>query len=167
MQGILARFRSQNAQHRAYLKEMSIPGALMEPYLIRWTGLRFLKESIIFKRRPIMKFNGVCIETDDAPRLAEFYRIVLQEEPFVEGSHYSFSKVAVYDPGDVKAAKDKNVWLIFSDADIDALYERLLHEIPGIEVIQPPERKPWGAYSFWFNDPDGNKIAVYQEVVEK
>ena len=46
------------------------------------------------------------------------------------------------------------------DADIDALYSRLLREIPDINIISPPERKPWGAYSFWFADPDGNKIAV-------
>lgn len=31
-----------------------------------------------------------------------------------------------------------------------------------IEIISPPERRPWGAYSFWFVDPDGNKIAVAQ-----
>jgi len=110
-----------------------------------------------------MKLKEVCIETNDAPRLAEFYRIVLQEEPFVEGSHYGFSKIAVYNPGDVKVPKEKNVWLTFSDENIDALYERLLLEIPDIEIISPPERKPWGAYSFWFVDPDGNKIAVYQE----
>lgn len=114
-----------------------------------------------------MKFTGICIETDNAPRLAEFYKILLQEEPIVEGSHYGFSNIAVYDPGNVKVAKDKNVWLTFSNANIDELYERLLKEIPDIEIIAPPERKPWGAYSFWFNDPDGNKIAVYQEVEEK
>jgi predicted enzyme related to lactoylglutathione lyase len=114
-----------------------------------------------------MKFTGICIETDNAARLAEFYKILLQEEPIVEGSHYGFSKIAVYDPGNVKVAKDKNVWLTFSNANIDELYERLLKEIPDIEIIAPPERKPWGAYSFWFNDPDGNKIAVYQEVEEK
>ena len=110
-----------------------------------------------------MKFGGVCITTDDAPRLAEFYKIIFQEEPFVEGSHYQFSNISVWDPGGVKLAKEKNIWLSFSDADIDALYERLLREIPGIEIITPPERKPWGAYSFWFLDPDGNKIAVAQE----
>jgi predicted enzyme related to lactoylglutathione lyase len=114
-----------------------------------------------------MKFGGVCIETDDAPRLAGFYRTLLQEEPFVEGAHYAFGKLAVYNPGDVKVAKDRNVWLSFSDADIDALYERLLRQIPGIKIISPPERKPWGAYSFWFLDPDGNKIAVYQEAEGK
>jgi len=112
-----------------------------------------------------MQFSGICIETDNAPRLSEFYKIVLQEEPFVEGSHYGFSKIAVYNPGGVQVAKDKNIWLSFSDANIDALYERLLSEIPGIKIISPPEKRPWGAYSFWFLDPDSNKITVYQEEV--
>ena len=54
-----------------------------------------------------MNFGGICIETDNAPRLAEFYKIVLQEEPFVEGNHYGFGNIAVYDPGRVTVAKDK------------------------------------------------------------
>jgi len=109
-----------------------------------------------------MNFGGICIETDDAPRLAAFYKIVLQEEPLAEGSHYGFGKIAVWDPGGVKLSQEKNIWLQFFDPDIDALYERLLREIPDIKIIAPPERKPWGAYSFWFLDPDGNKIAVAQ-----
>lgn len=109
-----------------------------------------------------MKINGVCITTDNAPRLAEFYRIVLQEEPFVEGSHYGFGNLAVYDPGGVVIPEEKTVWLQCFDTDIDALYARLLRDIPGIDILSPPERKPWGAYSFWFADPDGNKIAVAQ-----
>ena len=110
-----------------------------------------------------MRFCGVCIETDDAPRLAEFYKIVLQAEPFVEGRHYGFGKLSVWDPGGVKPEKNKNTWLQFFDPDIDTLYGRLLREIPDIQIIAPPEKKPWGAYSFWFLDPDGNKIAVAQE----
>jgi len=113
-----------------------------------------------------MQLKSICIETDNAPRLAAFYKTFLQEEPFVEGSHYGFSRLAVYDPGNVKPAKEKNIWLTFSDPDIDALYKRLLTEIPDINIISPPERKPWGAYSFWFYDPDGNKISVFQESAE-
>lgn len=109
-----------------------------------------------------MKYGGVCITTDNAPRLAAFYKIVLQEVPVVEGSHYGFDHLSVWDPGDVKLTKEKNIWLQYFDTDIDALYARLLREIPGIEILSPPERKPWGAYSFWFYDPDGNKIAVAQ-----
>ena len=107
-----------------------------------------------------MDFGGICIVTDNAPRLAEFYKIVFQEEPFVEGSHYGFGSVAIYDPGDVAMAQDKNIWLQCFATDLDAEYARLLQEIPGVEIISPPERRPWGAYSFWLADPDGNKIAV-------
>ena len=110
-----------------------------------------------------MTLGGVCLTTDDAPRLADFYKVVFQKEPFVEGSHYGFGSLAVYDPGDVKKEKEKNTWLQFFDKDIDSLYARLLREIPNIEIISPPERKPWGAYAFWFSDPDGNKIAVAQQ----
>lgn len=110
-----------------------------------------------------MKFGGICIETNNAPRLARFYEVVFQEKPFVEGNHYGFGQIAVYDPGDVTVANHKNIWLQCFDADIDALYKRLMQEIPDIAILAPPERKPWGAYSFWFADPDGNKIAVAQE----
>lgn len=110
-----------------------------------------------------MRLGGICITTDNAHRLAEFYQRVFQKEPFVEGNHYSFDIFSIYDPGDTKVAEIKNVWLQCFDADIDALYERLLREIPDINIVSPPERKPWGAYSFWFADPDGNKIAVAQQ----
>ncbi|WP_171014944.1 VOC family protein [Culicoidibacter larvae] len=110
-----------------------------------------------------MEFSGICIMTDDAPRLVEFYKTVFQIEPFVEGSHYDFGKIAIYDPGDVEVVKTKNIWLQCFTVDIDALYERLLQEIPGVEIITPPQRRPWGAYSFQFADPDGNKIAVAQQ----
>lgn len=109
-----------------------------------------------------MKFGGICIETSNAPRLAAFYGTFLQEAPVIEGSHYGFAAIAVYDPGNVKAAQEKNIWLSFYDKDIDTLYERLKREIPDMVVLVPPERKPWGAYAFWCQDPDGNKIAVYQ-----
>ena len=79
------------------------------------------------------------------------------------GQPLRIRKIAIYNPGDVKAAEERSVWLQCFDADIDSLYERLLEEISGIVIITPPERKLWGAYSFWFADPDGNKIAVAQE----
>ena len=110
-----------------------------------------------------MKIGGICIETDNAPRLAEFYKVVFQEQPYVEGNHYGFGSIAVYDPSGVTVAKDKNIWLQCFVEDLDAEYERLLREIPGVEIISPPERRPWGAYSFWFSDPDGNKIAIAQK----
>ncbi len=54
-----------------------------------------------------MRLGGVCITTNDAPRLAEFYKIVFQKEPFIEGSHYGFWNLAVYNPGNVESAREK------------------------------------------------------------
>ena len=110
-----------------------------------------------------MHFGGICITTDNAPRLVEFYKKVFEQEPFVEGNHYAFGEVAIYNPGDVKLMTDKTIWLQCFTPDLDAEYERLLREIPGIAIISPPEKRPWGAYSFWFADPDGNKIAIAQK----
>jgi len=111
-----------------------------------------------------MKFGGICITTDNAPRLVKFYKTVLQEEPAVDGRHYSFSQLAIWNPGKVEMAQEKHIWLQFFDSNIDELYQRLLREIPDIVIISPPKSKPWGAYSFWFQDPDGNKIAVAEAV---
>ena len=109
-----------------------------------------------------MKLGGICITTDNAPRLGEFYKIVLQKEPIIEGDHYGFGEIAIWNPGEVSTQKEKNIWLQCFDTNIDTLYQRLLREIPGIKIISPPQRKPWRAYAFWFTDPDGNRIAVAQ-----
>jgi len=110
-----------------------------------------------------MKYSGICIETDNAPRLAEFYKTVFQEDPIVEGDHYSFSGIAVYCPGGVAMAKESNIWLQCFTEDLDAEYGRLIREIPDLTVISPPAKRPWGAYSFWFADPDGNRVAVAEK----
>ena len=110
-----------------------------------------------------MQFRSVCITTNNAPRLADFYAAVFLASPQIDGSHYAFGNLSVWDPGDVQTADCNNTWLTFSDGNIDALYARLLRSIPDIRILVPPERKPWGAYAFWFLDPDGNKISVFQE----
>ncbi len=109
-----------------------------------------------------MRLGGVCLTTRDAPRLAAFYQILLRKEPLIEGEHYGFGNIAVWNPGDVPDAPEKTTWLQCFDPDIDALHSRLLREIPGVDILSPPEKKPWGAYSFWLRDPDGNRIAVAQ-----
>ncbi len=72
------------------------------------------------------KLCGVYIHTNNAPRLAAFYEKVLQEVPLVEGSHYGFSsQLAVYDPGDVRVADDKNISLMYFVDDVQVEYQRL------------------------------------------
>ena len=111
-----------------------------------------------------MRLCGVCILTDDAPRLSEFYRVALQSEPLVEGDHYSFdgAQLAVYNPGSVTVSEHKNMALMFFVEDLLAHYGRLLREIPGIVIISPPERRPWGAHSFHCLDSDGNTVSFVE-----
>lgn len=109
-----------------------------------------------------MMFGGICITTQDAPRLAAFYMSLFRKEPLIEGNHYRFGSVSIWNPGDAEAPRSNPVWLQCYDPDIEALYQRLLRDLPDVHIIAPPERKPWGAYSFWIEDPDGNRIAVAQ-----
>ncbi|WP_265456122.1 VOC family protein [Enterococcus sp. HY326] len=111
-----------------------------------------------------MKLIGVCIYTDNAKRLAEFYKIVLQEEPFQEEQHYGFKKsqIAVYNPGNIKVAQDKNMSLMFVVPDLIMEYKRLIQCFPELTIVAPPERKPWGAFSFLFADLDGNIISFVE-----
>lgn len=111
-----------------------------------------------------MKLCGVCILTNRAAALAAFYQKVLEESPVAEGQHYGFDKaqLAVYDPGDVIVSENKNMSLMFYVDDLLLEYNRLLNEIPGIGIVSPPERRPWGAFSFWFTDPDGNEISFIE-----
>ena len=111
-----------------------------------------------------MIFQAVCIYTDNAPRLAAFYETVFRETPLVEGSHYGFNqaKLAVYDPGNTPVSEVKNMSVIYAVEDVMAEYKRLTKALPELRVVSPPEHRPWGAYSFWFLDPDGNMVSLLE-----
>ena len=111
-----------------------------------------------------MKLCGVCILTNNAPRLAAFYEVVFQEAPEVDDPHYSFAsaQLSVYNPGDVTVVPEKNMSLMYFVRDVAAEYARLTAKIPDLTVTSPPERRPWGAYSFWFLDPDGNTVSIVE-----
>jgi len=111
-----------------------------------------------------MQLSGVCILTDNAPRLAAFYETVLEESPVAEGQHYGFpgAQLAVYNPGGVTVAADKNMELMYFVADLMETYRRLRAALPRLRVTSPPQRRPWGAFSFWFLDPDGNTVSLIE-----
>ncbi len=45
-------------------------------------------------------------------------------------------------------------------ADAAAAHKEFL--LRGVEVIEPPERKPWGLIEMWIADPDGVRIAMVE-----
>ena len=112
-----------------------------------------------------MQLCGVCILTDNAPRLAAFYETVFKETPVEDGQHYGFenAQIAVYNPGNVNVVDEKNMSLMFFVNDLLGEYERLNRELPDIAISAPPERRPWGAFSFWFLDLDGNTVSFIEK----
>ncbi|MBH1937107.1 VOC family protein [Streptomyces sp. AV19] len=50
------------------------------------------------------------------------------------------------------------LWLQVADAA--AAHEEFLRR--GVEVLESPERRPWGLVEMWIADPDGVRIAVVE-----
>lgn len=104
----------------------------------------------------------VCIETNYVKKVAAFYRSVLKL-PQEEGDDvHQFitmdDKVAitVYNDGSLKENNNRNITIAFTVDDVDEEYQRLSDL--GIEIIEPPTTRPWGARNMHFTDPDGNHI---------
>ncbi len=117
-----------------------------------------------------MRFNGLCLITDDVPRLVRFSERLagvaadgdeIHAEILVEGVG-----LAIYD----KAAAERDMRLDFAEhfgagrvslgftvEDVDAEYERLL--ALGIAFVTAPRTHPWGWRSAQLRDPDGNLVS--------
>ncbi|MBT2387839.1 VOC family protein [Streptomyces sp. ISL-11] len=50
--------------------------------------------------------------------------------------------------------------LWFQVADAAAAHEEFVRQ--GVEILEPPERKPWGLIEMWIADPDGVRVAVVE-----
>ena len=44
--------------------------------------------------------------------------------------------------------------------DLDEVHGRLAAQ--GVEIVDPPERKPWGLDEMWIHDPDGLTIVIVE-----
>ncbi|GAA0472256.1 VOC family protein [Streptomyces stramineus] len=56
--------------------------------------------------------------------------------------------------------RDPGLELWFQVADVAAAHEEFRRR--GVEILEPPERKPWGLDEMWIADPDGVRIAVVE-----
>ena len=103
--------------------------------------------------------------TDDVPRLAAFYRALMDipevcSDPvhqFIIAGEPSF---AVYNDGRPHSAEHSPVALAFTVQDIQSAHQKLT--ALQARIIQPPTRQPWGTISLVFLDPDGNRIHLRQ-----
>jgi len=121
------------------------------------------------------RFNGVCIITQDAQKLKDFYFTILQIEPDgkdvfapiiaeeMELAFFTSDGMQRMAPGTITKAGWGNYTLEFEVEDVDFEYERLTKM--GVPVVKPPETYPWGRRSAWFRDPDGNIINFYTRTI--
>ena len=111
-----------------------------------------------------MHLGEVCLMTSNAPRLAVFYRQLLSLPPQENHAPHQFIvteevSLAVFDDGS-PVPKGQTASLAFTTNDIDSEYRRL--SALGVEIVQPPTKRPWGAVNMILRDPDGRLVYVRQ-----
>lgn len=108
-----------------------------------------------------MRIGEVCLLTNDVPRLASFYKRLLDADNGSNDSVHQFilnegTALSIYNDGTVKNDQNQNICLAFTVEDMDAAYQKVL--ALGAKIIEPPTQRPWGAVNMSFYDPDNNVI---------
>ena len=108
-----------------------------------------------------MKIGEVCLLTNDVPRLASFYKRLLEVENDSDDAIHQFiltegTALTIYNDGTVKNDQNQNICLAFTVEDMEAAYQKVL--ALGARIIEPPTKRPWGAVNMSFYDPDNNVI---------
>lgn len=127
--------------------------------------------------RPPLRFYGVCLITDDVPRLRAFYEALFGNEGEGDDTHVDLNpaganlgifagrEMEAMAPGSMAGAGAGNavvgVHVEGDAAIIDTFHARLL--ALGVPVVKPPQTHPWGSRSVWFRDPDGNVVTLAAE----
>lgn len=118
-----------------------------------------------------MKFASLRLVTSDVPRLAGFYRQVLQSEPQGDDRYVEFAlegaRLAIAGRPAAEAlhglpwpeADAPSAILEFAVDDVDAERARLGAIVD--QWLQEPRDMPWGNRSMLFRDPDGNPVNVF------
>ncbi len=108
-----------------------------------------------------MKFVGICLMTKDVRRLSEFYQSILETTSDCDDENHQEiitkgAGLAILKDDVVNESGNNNMSMAFTVDDVDVEYERLRKL--GVEIIDPPTVRPWGAKNMRFSDPDGNFI---------
>ncbi len=103
----------------------------------------------------------VCLLTNNVIQLAGFYKKVLKTTSYSEDEIHQALMVkgislTIYNDGTMKNNSNQNMCISFTVDNVDDEYERLKQI--GVNIIDPPTTRPWGARNMHFCDPDGNHI---------
>ena len=108
-----------------------------------------------------MKIGEVCLLTNDVIRLSNFYKDLFEIDNGSDDNTHQFiiseeTTLTIYNDGKERKTNQQNICIAFTVDDVDIEFERL--KALGIEIIDPPTVRPWGAKNMTFSDPDGNSI---------
>lgn len=108
-----------------------------------------------------MPIGEVSLLTNNVIRLSNFYKTLLNTE---NGSNDNIHQtiiseetmLSVYNDGTFTNNTNQNICLAFTVDDIYKEYDKLVKL--GVEIIEKPTSRPWGAINMSFYDPDRNII---------
>jgi predicted enzyme related to lactoylglutathione lyase len=112
-----------------------------------------------------MYLGEICLLTQNVPRLAGFYRTLLQAEggnadeewqAVVQGE----PMLTVMRSEALPAHAPQRAVLAFTVEDMEAAFAHV--RSMGPKVLQPPMRQPWGTVNMILEDPDGNRVYLRQ-----
>lgn len=108
-----------------------------------------------------MKFRGAVIYTNNVQKMVDFYELISGEKGEDDLGHMGFDslQLAIYNPGEVKVGKDKNITLMYSVEYVEALYKKKLESMYSGLILNNPTKKSWGVTSFQVQDPEGNELS--------
>lgn len=106
-----------------------------------------------------MYLGEVCMLTRDVPRLAAFYKALLKadngsDDPFHQTILPAEPMLTILRDDGIRAGQSMCIALTVEDMD-----EAYAHvQAIGAEVVEPPQKRPWGAVNMSLRDPDGNIV---------
>lgn len=108
-----------------------------------------------------MRLGEVGLLTNDVVKLADFYKRILGvDNNSNDEVHQTIiadeTMLTIYNDGTYKNNLNHNICLAFTVDDIEEEYRKILNL--GMEIIEKPTKRPWGATNMSFYDPDRNII---------
>lgn len=108
-----------------------------------------------------MRLGEVGFITNDVIQLANFYKALLEtDNNSNDNVHQTIiseeTMLTIYNDGMHKNNSNQNMCLAFTVDDINKEYQKLLAF--GVQIIEKPTLRPWGAINMSFYDPDRNVI---------
>ena len=108
-----------------------------------------------------MRLGEVGLLTNDVVGLAGFYKALLETD---NGSNDEIHQtiiaeetmLTIYNDGSIKNNNNQNMCIAFTVDNVEKEYQKVL--ALGVEMIEKPIKRPWGAVNMSFYDPDRNVV---------